>query len=360
MGVLFDPTADVFSLEEVARAAGVDEARVRALVRDRQVRTCASQLLACHEAVRAVVLLRAQQGTNPQGLFAPPRGQARRHAVPMLASGSLHVALAVTLALIAATGVSGRIPAVRPEPARLVFIALPGPGGGGGGGGLRIPKPVQKAELKGERRMRSPVVVARREKPKPRETPRETPRVETPPPVPKPVETPLDPAPPPPPPPVPAVTAPVASVPADRDDKAGDLQGTGATQGPGAGGGSGTGNGTGTGEGSGPGIGPGSGGGTGGGPYRPGSGVTPPRLLREVKPDYTEEARRRGLSGEVVLEVIVRRDGTVGSVRVTHGLGGGLDQRAVDAVRQWRFAPGERLGTPVDVVVEVAVEFKLR
>jgi protein TonB len=50
----------------------------------------------------------------------------------------------------------------------------------------------------------------------------------------------------------------------------------------------------------------------------------------------------------------------VGDIRVIQGLGGGLDRRAIDAVRQWRFAPGERLGTPVDVLVEVAVEFRLR
>jgi periplasmic protein TonB len=47
-------------------------------------------------------------------------------------------------------------------------------------------------------------------------------------------------------------------------------------------------------------------------------------------------------------------------VRVLHGLGSGLDQRAVDAVRQWRFNPARRQGTPVDVMVEIAVEFKLR
>ena len=83
-------------------------------------------------------------------------------------------------------------------------------------------------------------------------------------------------------------------------------------------------------------------------------------LLREVKPDYTEEARRRGVEGDVVLEIVVRADGSVGNVRVLQGLGGGLDQRAVDAVRQWRFSPARRFGTPVDVMVEVAVEFKLR
>jgi outer membrane biosynthesis protein TonB len=47
-------------------------------------------------------------------------------------------------------------------------------------------------------------------------------------------------------------------------------------------------------------------------------------------------------------------------VRLLRGLGGGLDQRAIDAVKQWRFSPARRFGTPVDVMVEVAVEFKLR
>ena len=78
------------------------------------------------------------------------------------------------------------------------------------------------------------------------------------------------------------------------------------SQGPGERCGSGTGRGTGIGEGSGPGIGDGTGGGTGGGPYRPGSGITAPSILQEVKPDYTEEARRRSLSGDVVLEIVVR------------------------------------------------------
>jgi protein TonB len=132
------------------------------------------------------------------------------------------------------------------------------------------------------------------------------------------------------------------------------------SRGPGSGGGAGTGTGTGLGQGDGSGIGPGSGGGTGGGPYRPGSGIEAPRLLREVKADYTEEARQRGVSGDVVLEIVVRRDGTVGDVKVLQGLGGGLNDRAAQAVRQWRFTPARRQGAPVDVIVEVAVEFKLR
>jgi protein TonB len=114
------------------------------------------------------------------------------------------------------------------------------------------------------------------------------------------------------------------------------------------------------GQGHGAGVGDGQGGGTGGGPYRPGSGITPPRLLREVKPHYTEEARRSGAEGDVVLEIVVRADGSVGDVTVLQRLGSGLDQQAVEAVRQWKFSPARRFGTAVDVLVEVAVEFKLR
>jgi TonB family protein len=79
-----------------------------------------------------------------------------------------------------------------------------------------------------------------------------------------------------------------------------------------------------------------------------------------VRADYTEDGRRRAIEGEVVLEIVVRRDGTVGDVKILKRLGGGLDERAVQAVRQWRFAPARRLGAAVDVIVEVAVEFKLR
>ena len=76
-----------------------------------------------------------------------------------------------------------------------------------------------------------------------------------------------------------------------------------------------------------------------------------------MKAEYTEDARRRGISGDVVLEIVVRRDGSVGDVNVLQGLGGGLNGARGQAVRQWRFAPARRQGVPVDVLVEVAVEF---
>ena len=62
----------------------------------------------------------------------------------------------------------------------------------------------------------------------------------------------------------------------------------------------------------------------------------------------------------MVLEIVVRRDGSVGDVNVLQGLAGGLNDRATQAVRQWRFAPARRQGAAVDVIVEVAVEFTLR
>jgi TonB family protein len=162
---------------------------------------------------------------------------------------------------------------------------------------------------------------------------------------------------------LPMIVAPIITAPADRQSRVGVLQQTTAetqSHGPGSGGGAGTGAGTGLGEGQGSGVGPGSGGGTGGGPYRPGSGIEPPRLLREVKADFTEDARQRGIAGDVILEIVVRRDGSVGDVKILQGLGGGLNDRAVQAVRQWRFTPAYRQGAAVDVIVEVAVEFKLR
>jgi TonB family protein len=79
-----------------------------------------------------------------------------------------------------------------------------------------------------------------------------------------------------------------------------------------------------------------------------------------VKATYTEDARRQGITGNVVLEIVVTREGTVASVSVLRGLGAGLDQRAIAAVREWRFMPARRRGEAVDVVVEVAVEFALR
>jgi protein TonB len=134
------------------------------------------------------------------------------------------------------------------------------------------------------------------------------------------------------------------------------------SQGSGTGGGAGTGRGSGVGPGDGAGLGPGSGGGTGGGVYRPGSGVTLPRVLREVKPQYTSDAMRAKVQGTVLLQCVVKSDGSVGDVQVVRSLDSafGLDQEAIKAARQWRFAPGMRLGEPVPVLVTIELTFTLR
>jgi TonB family protein len=363
MSTTITATAEVFSAQEIARAAGVSVRDARQLLEGGRIRTVDGCFVAEAEAVRAVRLLRDEGSLGPRELFAPPPAGARSPARGLLGSGALHAAMLAALVIASTLGLKSEVlEQSTAKPARLVFLATKGPGGGGGGGGLRQPAPPPRAELKGRSAMRSPVPPPRpitSRKPEPKVERPLTPPVR-PAPVPRPVE------PPPPvaakPEPMPQVVAPIVPAAADPRNRAGVLESASEanSQGPGAGGGAGTGQGTGMGEGDGSGVGPGSGGGTGGGPYRPGSGITPPGLLRELKPEYTQDARRRSIEGDVVLEIVVRRDGSVGDVKILQGLGAGLDQRAVDAVRQWRFSPARRHGTPVDVVVEVALEFKLR
>ena len=124
----------------------------------------------------------------------------------------------------------------------------------------------------------------------------------------------------------------------------------------------GAGGGSGAGAGEGSGLELGTGGGVGGGIYRPGSGVINPRILREVKPQYTADAMRAKVQGTVLLECVVLADGTVGRIDVVKSLDPtfGLDLEAVRAARQWRFQPGTRFGEPVAVLVTIELTFTLR
>src|SRR5207248_574907 len=135
-----------------------------------------------------------------------------------------------------------------------------------------------------------------------------------------------------------------------------------ASLGSGSGGGAGTGTGTGIGPGTGSGLGPGSGGGTGGGVYRPGNGIVSPVPVFAPKPAYTSEAMRARVQGAVLLECIVRPDGSVTDVQVLHSLDPtfGLDQQAIETAKKWRFRPGTRLGEPVSVIVTIELTFTLR
>jgi TonB family protein len=95
------------------------------------------------------------------------------------------------------------------------------------------------------------------------------------------------------------------------------------------------------------------------GVFRAGPGVTIPRVLKEVKPQYTADAMRAKIQGSVVLECIVKTDGTVGDVRVIRSLDAnyGLDQEAIRAAKQWVFAAGSRNGEPVPVMVSIELTF---
>jgi protein TonB len=117
----------------------------------------------------------------------------------------------------------------------------------------------------------------------------------------------------------------------------------------------------GAGPGRGPGVGPGGPGGTDGGVREPGGDVSNPVPIREVRPQYTNEAMRARLQGPIELAVVVLANGTVGDVRITKSFNPalGLDAAAVEAAKQWLFSPARRQGRAVDVRVRLILEFKL-
>jgi len=131
------------------------------------------------------------------------------------------------------------------------------------------------------------------------------------------------------------------------------------SDGTGSGGGIGSGSGGGIGTGQGPGVGPGHGGGIGGGAYRVGGGVSAPRPIYDPDPEYSEQARQAKYQGAVVLWVVVGPDGRPRDIRVQRSLGMGLDEKAIEAVKQWRFEPAMKNGQPVPVQVNIEVNFRL-
>jgi TonB family protein len=132
-----------------------------------------------------------------------------------------------------------------------------------------------------------------------------------------------------------------------------------ASNGTGVGGGIGSGSGGGVGSGNGPGVGPGHGGGIGGGAFRVGGGVSAPRVLEKLDPDYSEEARKAKYQGTVVLWLIVDSNGKPRNVKVARSLGMGLDEKAIEAVSLWKFLPAMKDGAPVNVQINVEVNFHL-
>jgi TonB family protein len=95
-------------------------------------------------------------------------------------------------------------------------------------------------------------------------------------------------------------------------------------------------------------------------PYTVGGGVIPPVILSQPLPAYTDEARAAQVEGIVLLQAVVRKDGTVDNFKVLRGLGYGLDESALSTIAtRWRFQPGTFRGQPVDVQVNIAVSFRL-
>jgi len=351
--------ADVYTVDEIACAAGVPAESVESLIASGALQPLpGTAFFKADDILRAMAGLRAAAiqtfpGRPRRGLFAgdqvtPSPPVAR---VSIVASSAAHVLLCL-LILWLTSGSTATAPAASEPETQLVYLMTPGPGGGGGGSGAQSPRPPARLERRGPDRASMSAPVAR-----PTPAPEKSRQVLEPDAsLQRPGEEPPEPL------PARVAIAPIVVTAAGIADRAGVVNRPTAAPnaGPGSGSDAGAGRGDGHGDGAGAGLGEGSGGGTGGGPFRPGSGIQPPRLLQEVKAEYTEEARNRGISGSVELEIVVRRDGTVGDVTVLRGRGAGLDQRAAAAVKQWRFAPATRLGQTIDVIVEVSVEFTLR
>src|SRR6195256_5037250 len=131
------------------------------------------------------------------------------------------------------------------------------------------------------------------------------------------------------------------------------------SNGTGSGGGIGSGSGGGVGSGKGPGFGPGEGGGTGGGLFHVGGGVSPPRVIYQPEPEFSEEARKAKYQGTCTLMLVVDAAGRPTQIRVANSLGMGLDEKAIEAAKKWRFEPAMKNGHPVAVEIALEVDFHL-
>jgi len=93
--------------------------------------------------------------------------------------------------------------------------------------------------------------------------------------------------------------------------------------------------------------------------YRIGNGVSAPRVASKKEPEYSQEARRARVEGTVALSLVVDKDGMAKNITVAKRLGFGLDEKAVEAVEEWRFVPGQKDGNPVPVLATIQVNFRL-
>ena len=266
---------------------------------------------------------------------------ARHNAAAAVVSASSHALFVVFALMLVHASTTGGDPgaALHNSSAKILFFEDPRDGRDGGGSGNQHAQPSRAAEMPGRDRITVPVARSV-------SLNLTQPRAE-----PDPIET---------------LQIAAVTLAAGHDMLPGAIDGPPApptlSQGTGRGGISGTGTGRGIGPGEGDGLGLGRGGNFGGDVFRPGNGVSQPRLLSEVKPQYTADAMRAKVQGTVLVVCVVRADGTITDVRVARSLDPtfGLDQQAIAAVKQWKFAPGTRLGEPVAVQITVELTFTLR
>ena len=245
-------------------------------------------------------------------------------------SFTIHCGVAALLLLV------GTNPAIRHalRPAtNAISLMAPYPSiakGGGGGGGDRSPLPASKGRLPkiAPRQFTPPMAVLNNTNPK----------------------LPMEPT---------LILSPEVSLPPTNLAELGDpFGGLGPrSNGPGSGGGIGTGDGTGVGPGKGPGLGRGEHGGTGG--LRVGGAISSPILLFKVEPEFSEEARKAKHQGVVILYGEVDTNGKLRNLRVVQALGLGLDEKAIEAVKKWKFRPGYQDGRPVVAAATIEVNFHL-
>lgn len=96
------------------------------------------------------------------------------------------------------------------------------------------------------------------------------------------------------------------------------------------------------------------------GAYRVGGDVSSPRILSAVDPEYTQKARDAHREGDVLIQLVVTRDGLAGDVEeLGQQIGFGLDEKAIECVRQWRFEPGKKGNQPVPVLMQTTIRFRL-
>lgn len=95
------------------------------------------------------------------------------------------------------------------------------------------------------------------------------------------------------------------------------------------------------------------------GAYQAGNGVSPPSQMYRSSCEIPELARKIRAQGEVTLSLVVKADGTVRDVQIVQSAGYGMDERAAECIRKWRFKPGAKDGSPVDVAFRFAYNFGL-